>query len=67
MSKNKPKVGARTRLIAAYGEQSDRVRLQLLAEASGTSQSLWLLDKIRSAYQEMFGDAEPMEVLNVGS
>jgi hypothetical protein len=58
-----PKANTNTFMIAAYGEEADRARLLILAEAEGMSMSQWLLSRLRSAYSELYGDADPQQVI----
>lgn len=45
--------------IMAYGTQQDRCKLAVLAGATGVSASQWILDKIRTEYNQVFGQVEP--------
>jgi hypothetical protein len=50
--------------IMAYGVESDREKLEVLALLSKGSSSSWLINVIRSQYKEVYGETDPKEVLN---
>jgi ABC-type amino acid transport system permease subunit len=54
---------ARSVLIASYGTLEDRLKLAALARLKKTSSSDWLLQQIRAAYVEIYGDAPPAQVV----
>lgn len=54
---------ARSVLIAAYGDPDDRLRLEALARLNDCSQSAWLIEKIRAAYREIYGNTPPKNVV----
>ncbi|MDH7796443.1 hypothetical protein QBC99_002506 [Beijerinckia sp. GAS462] len=44
----------------AYGTPEDRLRLESLARIKGQSSSEWLIEQIRAAYKELYGDVPPV-------
>lgn len=61
-----PKKGSKVFQLTAYGDEADRDRLFLVAEAVRKSQSKFLLDYIRDTYKELYGDQDPIKVLHKG-
>ena len=49
----------RNKGIIAYGTEEDRKKLLVLATLSNRSASEWIVDKIREAFKEAFGEAAP--------
>lgn len=45
--------------IIAYGTETDRKKLAVLADLSGKSGSEFLVDLIRQKYEDIVGDADP--------
>jgi lysozyme len=61
----KAKTGTNTYAVSGYGEPADRLRLKLVARAEGEkSQSWWLINRIRDAYAELYGDMDPQAILD---
>jgi hypothetical protein len=56
---------ARAKGIIAYGSEDDRRKLEVLAAVSKRSSSQHLIEMIRAAYTELYGDAAPEAVLGV--
>lgn len=54
---------ARSVAIVAYGSPDDRLRLEALAILAETSSSQWLIETIRAAYKEIYGDTPPSQVV----
>ena len=50
---------SRGRTLTAYGTQLDQDRLAVLAEQAGLTVSTWIVEKIRSDYERLFGDTPP--------
>jgi hypothetical protein len=48
-----------TKAIIAYGTETDRKKLKMIADRSHTSGSDWLIRLIREKYQEVFGENNP--------
>lgn len=61
-----PRAGSKTIQITGYGEQADRDRLFLIAEAYGVSQSQWLVGQIRKTYDDLYGSEDPTSVIHRG-
>lgn len=61
-----PRADGNTFQISAYGEKADRDRLFLVAEAEGVSQSQWIINKLRVAYQDLYGPEHPTKILHRG-
>jgi putative chitinase len=60
----KANAGKHSWQVSAYGEQADRIRLLLVARAAGEkSQSWWVINRIREAFVELYGDADPEQVM----
>ena len=55
---------ARKVAIISYGTQDDRERVAALARLHKTSVSDYVLSKIRSGYQEIYGDTPPEKLKN---
>ena len=45
--------------IMAYGTQLDRDKLAVLASVENKSSSQWILERIRSEYNQVFGEVQP--------
>ena len=43
----------------AYGTQLDRDKLAVLASVEDMSSSQWILERIRSEYNQVFGEVQP--------
>jgi hypothetical protein len=54
---------ARSVGIMAYGTKNDRLRLEALAVLAEKSSSQWIIEAIRAAYQEIYGETPPSEVV----
>ena len=50
---------ARAKGIIAYGKELDRQKLLVLATLGNKSASEWVIDAIRSAYKDAFGETDP--------
>lgn len=53
----------RNKGIIAYGTEQDREKLDVMSHLSGTTGSIWIIRKIRQAYTEAFGDADPKRII----
>lgn len=46
-----------------YGDPDDRLKLEAIAKLSDLSSSQWIIQQIRAAYAEIYGDTSPSEVV----
>lgn len=54
---------ARSKAIMGYGTDDDRLKLEAIATLSGLSSSQWIIQQIRAAYDEVYGDTPPSNVV----
>lgn len=54
---------ARSVAIMGYGSPEDRLKLEALAQLAEKSSSQWLIEQIRAAYREIYGDTPAEQVV----
>lgn len=54
---------ARSVAIVGYGDPDDRLRLEALAKLADKSSSQWVIEAIRAAYEDVYGQVPPSEVV----
>jgi hypothetical protein len=54
---------ARSVALMGYGTLEDRLKLEALARLQDMSSSQWLIEQVRAAYREIYGDTPPKDVV----
>jgi hypothetical protein len=54
---------ARSVALMGYGTLEDRLKLEALARLKNVSSSQWLIEQIRDAYRDIYGDTPPKNVV----